>query len=129
MADLDLGVIGAGTVLWLVLGAVYYGVLGDRVAASGASLTERPAWQVPLVELARGLVVSVVLAALVAATDVTSAAGGLALGAGLWVGFPLVLWTGAMFHDGEPWSLAALHAGDWLVKLLVLGAVAGMLSA
>jgi hypothetical protein len=27
-----------------------------------------------------------------------------------------------MIHEDTPWKLAAIHAGDWLVKLLV-GAV------
>lgn len=41
----------------------------------------------------------------------------------LWVGFPLVLWTGAVVHERTPPALAAIHAGDWLVKLLVVTAL------
>ena len=53
--------------------------------------------------------------------DIETAAGGLLLGVALWVGFPFVLWTGAILWENTPWRLAALHAGDWLVKLLVVG--------
>ena len=39
------------------------------------------------------------------------------------VGFPFVLWTGAVIHENTPISLAALHAGDWWVKLLLIGVI------
>jgi hypothetical protein len=31
-----------------------------------------------------------------------------------------VLWTGAILWEKTPWKLAAIHAGDWVVKLLVI---------
>ena len=49
--------------------------------------------------------------------------GGLLLGLALWIGFPLVLWTGAMIWENTPSRLAAVHGGDWLVKLLVVGVI------
>jgi hypothetical protein len=48
---------------------------------------------------------------------------GLLLALALWIGFPFVLWTGAMIWENTPWKLAAIHAGDWLVKLLVVAAI------
>ena len=50
-------------------------------------------------------------------------AAGLLLGLVLWIGFPLVLWIGAVIHEATPVGLAAVHAGDWLVKLLLVGAI------
>ena len=50
-------------------------------------------------------------------------AAGLVLGAALFVGFPLVLWVGAIVHEGTPVRKAVLHGGDWLVKLLAIGAI------
>jgi Protein of unknown function (DUF1761) len=47
----------------------------------------------------------------------------LVLGLVLRLGFPVVLWVGAIMHENIPWRLAAIHAGDWLVKLLVVGVV------
>ena len=38
----------------------------------------------------------------------------------LWIGFPLILLTGSVLWDNVPWKVAAIHAGDWLVKLLVI---------
>ena len=53
--------------------------------------------------------------------------GGLVLGLTLWVGFPFVLWTGAMLHEDAPWRLAAIHGGDWLVKLLLVAVIVSVL--
>jgi hypothetical protein len=34
-----------------------------------------------------------------------------------------VLWTGALIHENTPWKLATIHAGDWLLKLLVVALI------
>jgi hypothetical protein len=38
----------------------------------------------------------------------------------LWVGFPFVLWLGAINHEKTPVMLALIHSGDWLIKLVVV---------
>jgi hypothetical protein len=53
--------------------------------------------------------------------------GGLLLGLALWIGFPFVLWTGAVIHERTPWKLAAIHAGDWLAKLLLVAGTVSVL--
>jgi hypothetical protein len=53
-------------------------------------------------------------------------AGAARLAVGLWARFPAVLLTGSVVHEKVPWKLAAIHSGDWLVKLLIItGVVAG----
>jgi hypothetical protein len=47
------------------------------------------------------------------------------LGLALWVAFPGVLLTGSVVHEKVPWRLAAIHAGDWLVKLLLVSLATG----
>jgi Protein of unknown function (DUF1761) len=49
--------------------------------------------------------------------------GAVRLGLALWIGFPVVLWTGAVTWERVPPKLAAIHAGDWLLKLLVIAAI------
>jgi hypothetical protein len=51
----------------------------------------------------------------------------LLLGLALWVGFPLVLWVGAVIHENVPPKLAVLHAGDWLLKLLAVSTLVSAL--
>lgn len=45
---------------------------------------------------------------------------GLALAVVLRGGFPVVLLAGSVFHEHVLLVLAAPHAGDWLLKLLVI---------
>ncbi len=58
-------------------------------------------------------------------TGVADRGGALRLGAGLWGAFPAVLLTGSVVHEKVPWQQAAIHAGDWLVKLLLVSTVVG----
>jgi hypothetical protein len=125
--DLDLVVVLVGTVVLFVLGAGYYAVLGDqlaRVSAAVAGGGRMPPWAV-VVELGRCLVLATLVAGVAAEADVDGWTTGLLLGLALWVGFPFVLWAGAVVHERTPPALAAIHAGDWLVKLLVVGAMVG----
>ena len=118
MPDVELLAVLAAAALAFGLGGAYYTVLGDQLA--GAADAQMPPWKVAA-ELARNLVLAVVVAGLAARGEIDEWSGGLALGLALWVGFPLVLWTGALIHESTPVRLAAIHAGDWLVKLLAVG--------
>jgi hypothetical protein len=116
--------VGVAAVAALVASGVWYGVFGNQLAELSAAEARPPALLLP-VELARDLVVAGVLAGLVAVADIADLLGALALGVVLWAGFPVVLLAGSVFHENVPWRLAALHSGDWLVKLLVVTAVVG----
>jgi hypothetical protein len=61
-----------------------------------------------------------VVAWLVARMEVTGLVAALGLGLALWAGFPLVILSGSVFHERVPAALAAIHAGDWLLKLLAI---------
>jgi hypothetical protein len=37
-----------------------------------------------------------------------------------------VLLTGSVIHENVPWKLAAIHAGDWLVKLVVVTVIVSL---
>ncbi|HXI98071.1 MAG TPA: DUF1761 domain-containing protein [Gemmatimonadaceae bacterium] len=38
----------------------------------------------------------------------------------LWIGFPVVLLVGSILWENLPVKVAAINAGDWLVKLLAI---------
>jgi amino acid permease len=125
MPDIDPVVILVATVVCFALGAVYYAVLGTRLAelsGTAGSHVKAPPWAL-VVEVLRCLVLAAVVVGLAAQARVDGLTGGLVLGLILWIGFPVVLWIGAIVHENIRWRLAAIHAGDWLVKLLVVGAV------
>ncbi len=118
----------AGAVLAFVLGGAWYAVLGAPAAASDARDASRPGGLTALVEVVRCLVLAGVVTALAVLTGADTWWQGLLLGALLFVGFPLVLWTGAMWHERTPLRTALVHGGDWLVKLLAVGALVGALT-
>ena len=39
------------------------------------------------------------------------------------LGFLILL--GSVVHENVPWMLATIHAGDWLVKLVLMAAILG----
>ncbi|WP_258724629.1 DUF1761 domain-containing protein [Cellulomonas sp. NS3] len=124
MDDLGILPVLVATVAAFVAAFAYYAVLGSQLArlSSAAADTPPPAWMMP-VELLRTLAVTCVVAVVVALGEVDGWAAGALLGVVLWVGFPVVLLSGSVVHEKVPWRLAALHAGDWLVKLVLVSVV------
>jgi uncharacterized membrane protein YoaK (UPF0700 family) len=108
----------AATVAAFVIGGVYYATFGSRLGEQG----EMPPWKFAA-EVLRCLVLAAVVAILASQADVDELAAGLLLGFVLWVGFPLVLLFGAVIHEGVRVTVATIHAGDWLAKLLVVTAI------
>ena len=110
-----------------VISTVYYIAFTTQLAhlspayADPSQTTPAPAKLI--VELLRNLVLTAVIAGLAGLIDTSNVTDGLKLGLALWVGFPIVLWTGAVLWEKIPPKLAAIHAGDWLLKLLVISVV------
>lgn len=128
MPELDYLAVAAAIVGAFILSGVWYGVLGARMAALHPAYAEpsRSPAVTAGVELVRNLVLVVVVAGLADGLDVDGLAGGLLLGLVLWLGFPVVLLGGSVFHEKVPPALAAIHAGDWLLKLLLIGGLTGV---
>ena len=106
----------------------WYAAFGRRLAELDDAYAEDTAaagWVVP-VELVRSGTVAVTVSALAAATGATRPWERARLGLTLWGAFPVVLLSGSVVHEKVPWRLAAIHAGDWLVKLLLVSVVTGV---
>jgi len=117
-------VVVAGVVVF-VFAAVYYSLLSRQRAALSAAAAERgrpPAWLLVL-ELAKALLVAFVVAGLVSLLGTSDWTGALELGCALWIAFPVVLLLGSVTQENVPWKLAAIHAGDWLAKLLIIAVI------
>ncbi|MDP9847856.1 DUF1761 domain-containing protein [Streptosporangium lutulentum] len=126
--EFNYAALAAATVASFVISMVWYAVFGgQRSEPPGDATTgSRPQpWKI-LLELVRSLVVATVLAGLAAGQGVTTWTEALLLGAVAWIGFPLVLLVGSVIWEGVPWRSAAVHAGDWLVKLLVITVIVGV---
>ena len=71
------------------------------------------------------MVVAALVGGLLAAADWSGLGSGALLGLSLWT-LPVVLLAGSVFHEGVPTRRAAVHAVDWLVKLVAVGAILGL---
>jgi hypothetical protein len=73
-----------------------------------------------VIEVVRCFVLAYIIARLVALLGIGSWMGAVHFGVMLWIGFPVILLTGSVLWENTPVKVAAIHAGDWLVKLLVI---------
>jgi len=125
MRDLNVLAVLLAAVIAFIISGAYYAALGTRLARLSPAYAE-PGGMAPAdiaVELVRSLVVAVAVAALAAGLGFDGLGQALLLGLGLWVAFPLVLLLGSVIHERVPPPLAAIHAGDWLLKLIVVAAI------
>jgi Protein of unknown function (DUF1761) len=127
MDDVNFVAVAVAAVAVWIVSTGYYIVFTKQMATlhpayAEAAAVRPPPWKI-VVELIRNLVVASVVAWLAQRLDVTEWIDGVALGLTLWVGFPVVLWAGAVMWEKVPPKLAAIHAGDWVLKLVVIGVI------
>jgi Protein of unknown function (DUF1761) len=127
MTDIDPLAVAVATVAAFLLSGAWYAVLPAPPAASEAGDPPGTETSPPvlLAEILRSAVVVIVVAGLAAELGSVDIAEGAALGLVLWVGFPAVLFAGSIIHEHYPRRLAAIHLGDWLLKLALIGAIIG----
>ena len=126
--ELDYAAVLVATVVAFVMSSAWYGLLGNQLARLNDAYADSesiPAWMA-LVELARSLVVAAVLAGLADELGVESWTSAATLGLVVWIGFPAIILSGSVLHENVPWTLAAIHAGDWLFKLVVIAIIVGV---
>jgi hypothetical protein len=121
-------VLVAAVVAFVASAAWYIAFSKQRATLSPAAAASagRPQPTQILLELARNLVLAFVLAYLVRQINVTTATRAASLGLLLWIGFPFILLSGSVIYENVPWRLAAIHAGDWLIKLLLIPVIIGL---
>ena len=115
--------IATSSVWYIVFGKARIELLGKEPGASVDTTKPQPARMA--VEIVRTLVVTCVLAHFVVLLGITGWISAVKLGLWLWIGFPFMILVGSVLWDKVPWELAAIHAGDWLVKLLVMAIILG----
>jgi len=109
-------------VVAFVASSVWYSPLlfgREFLELSGVSASTGPNPVKILCELIRTFILAYVIARLVLRLNVSSTKAAVELGLWLWIGFPVILLTGSMLWQNVPWKLAAIHAGDWLIKILL----------
>jgi len=103
---------------YLVLGRQWRALSG-QVQNGGLRDSRFEFWKM-LGEVGRNLVLALVIQYFVVRLGTERWADAVVLGSLLWIGFPVILLTGSMMRESYPWKLATIHAGDWLVKLVLI---------
>jgi len=124
MGSISVVAVAAAVVAAFIVSMVWYGAFAGPLGMEDDG-GRPPLWKIA-VELTRSLVVTLVVGWLAARLGVSGLPSALGLGLALWAGFPAVLLSGSVLWEGVPWRRAVLHAGDWLVKLLVVAAIVGL---
>jgi hypothetical protein len=114
----------ASSVWYILFGKARMRLLGNDPDAT-ADMKKAPAWKKPA-EFVRGLVVAYVLARLVVLLGIVDWGDAVQFALWVWIGFPAMILVGSVMWDKRPWKLAAIHAGDWLVKLLLMAVILGV---
>ena len=133
MLRMNYWAIAVSAVVAFVVGALWYSpllfgkaYLQARGLSPDAMADMRPpAWEM-IGELVKNLVVAFVLSYFVVRLDVADWKAALQLGLWVWVGFQAMLLMGAVLHEKMPWTLYAIHAGDALVKTLLVTVILGL---
>jgi Protein of unknown function (DUF1761) len=126
--EINFWAVATATVAAFVVSSLWYGAFGRRLArlSDAYAGTERmPGWVIP-VEVGRSAVVATATGGLSSLIGIDGLIGALTLGLALWAAFPLTILIGSVVHERVDWRLAAIHAGDWLVKLLVIAIIVGV---
>lgn len=113
-----------------VFSSLYYSplLLGNvwRAVDPAATAAAKPSAAKPLVEIARTLAITFVLARVLTLTGSGDLKRAVQLALWLWFGFSAMMWVGAIMWEKTPWTIAAIHSGDWLVKTVLIAAILGL---
>ena len=90
------------------------------IALSGADTNAAPAGLKIAAEVLRNLLLAFVISGLLTRRRTVKLSELLGFAAMLWLGFPLTLLSGSVLWQNVPIQLALIHAGDWLIKILLM---------
>jgi hypothetical protein len=112
-----------------VASSVWYIVFGKELAKASAAFAEalqKPQPWKMLGVIVQSLVLALVLAYVIGLIGSVDWIGALRVGVLLWIGLSAMQWVGSIMWEKVSWRMAAIHAGDWLVKLVLIAAIVGV---
>jgi hypothetical protein len=129
MPKLNYWAVIVAAVVAFVGSSVWYVVFGNELAKVSPVFAElqaqKPAAWRMIAVFAGSLVLSFVVAYLIGLKEDVTWMGAVSIGCLLWLGLSAVQWMSSMVWEKVPLTMAAIHAGDWLVKLVVISAIFG----
>lgn len=111
-----------------VASSLWYIVFGKELAKVSAAFAEalqkRQPWKM-LVVIVQSLVIALVLAYFIGLIGGVGWIGAVGVGVLLWIGLSAMQWVGSILWEKVPVKMAAIHAGDWLMKLVLIAVIVG----
>jgi Protein of unknown function (DUF1761) len=109
-----------------VMSSLYYSppLLGNvwrSVEPAAKNITFSP-WKL-LIEIPRTLGVTFVMARLLTMLGAADVKSAVKLALWLWFGFSALMWVGAVTWEQNPWQVAVIHSGDWLLKIVLIAVI------
>jgi hypothetical protein len=104
----------------LLLGGVW------RTVDPVVTATAKPSAAKAVIEFVRTLLITLVMARILATLQVVEWKTAVQLELLLWFGFSALMWVGAIMWEKTPWPVAAIHSGDWLVKTVLITFILGV---
>jgi len=111
-----------------IFSSLYYSLLGNvwRAVDPAATAGIKPSPATAVIEFARTLVITFVLARLITLLQGHDLKSAVQLALWLWFGFSAMMWVGAIMWEKTPWQVAAIHSGDWLIKTVLISTILGV---
>jgi hypothetical protein len=107
---------------YIILNGRYKALLGEKPEKNGKYKMAMTPNRI-MAELVRNFVLGLVLAYAVAMLNLLYFNQALLLAVWLWIGFPVIILSGSVVHENYSKALATIHAGDWLLKLLIFAVI------
>ena len=125
MREINYWAVLVAAIAAFVLSTAWYIGFGKQRAelSSAAQAARRPQPAKMALEIARNIVLAYVLAYLLTRFGETSWPATIKFAILVWVGFPVLLLIGSVMWESVPGKLAAIHSGDWLLKLVVMSII------
>lgn len=119
MIDLNIFALVVASIGAFILSGIWYAAFSTTLSKlhKAYAHNEKMSSLGILAELIRSLIVAIAVSFLIHNLSISSLGGALLYSLILWVAFPIVLLAGSVLHEKVPVKLAAIHAGDWLIKL------------
>jgi hypothetical protein len=129
MVEINYLAVIVAAVAAFVASSIWYVAFGSHLAKVSPAFAElqtqkQPAWK-PLVVLLGSLVLSGVVAYVLDRSGSIGVLDAVRIGFLLWLGLSAVQWVSSMMWENVPVRMAAIHAGDWLMKLILIALILG----
>jgi hypothetical protein len=127
MVEMNYVAVVVAAVAAFVATFVWYLVFGNELGKVSTAIAEQKpaAWKM-VVAVGQNLVLATVLAYIIERTGAEGWLDTAWIGVVLWIGLSAMQWVGSMLWEKVPLKMAVIHAGDWLMKLVLISVIVGV---